>query len=416
MSICKRCGFVSPHHWGFKGRGYDKASLKQSSLYGNRIVSKKLFKLVLPVGLRLNKLSCTIESLKSNQVTLKYVPVVDKFQAAVSKLFAESNSESLQQLLAEDCIWKNSIKTVKGKQDVIGLFMRLVSFLVEPAIYLVESSDGRLRFSNEGNSKVFLHWTISATWPILWKPVVTYSGYSLLVWNEQGLVEYIEDFPSTPPWKILWDVLNSARYIYFAVVADPPENVCGNRKLIRNSRNYTLWEEISHVRWEYTSNQVESLEGVFSCFPVLPIEIFTDKFTRNETIFWTTPLFFKVNTDSLSEEMTWSFPYPVRFAMRHCDMQPGVRRRQISAGRRVASKAWFGDITSEKLVKLVEDFINCLKVDGLLSGSRSTKNLEIWWESPNCYLGFNRFGQLTLAMYRSGLIRTSFITCYLPSE
>ncbi|EME32087.1 GTP:GDP antiporter/ protein homodimerization [Galdieria sulphuraria] len=402
MSICKRCGFVSPYYWSFEGRRYHLASSRHSSLYGSSIIRKQLFRVKLSVSTFRGKLSCTIESLKPTQVPLKYIPVVDEFQKAILKVFRDSSSESLEQLLAEDCVWKNCIKTVKGKHEIIDVFTRLVSFFVEPSIYLAETWDEKLKLSSEANLTAVLQWTISATWPIFWKPVAVYSGYSLLLCNQQGLVTYIEDFPSNPPWKILWNVLYSIRYIYFAVVADPPESVCSNRKLIQWNGRYTLWEEVSHIRWEYTSNEIESLEGVFSCLPVLPAEIFTDKFTRNETILWTTPLFFRIDVDSSPKEMTWSFPYPIRFAMSHSDMQPGVKRRQIAAGRRVASKAWFGDITRNQLYNLVEDFVKCLKMDGLLNESRSTNHLEIWWESPNCYLGFNRSGQLTLAMYRTG--------------
>lgn len=414
-----RCGFASPCGSFVETRAFHKSACHNSSFYGNRTFRKQPQRNVLYFVAGFGNLRCTIESLNTKQAPVQYVSLAKELQTALIKLFKEKSSDSLEQLLAGDCVWKNCIKTVKGRQEIVNEFRGIISFVVEPCLYLVESCNNRLHsFDSIPNRKTVFEWTVSATWPIFWKPVVTYSGHSLVMWNEHGLVSYMEDFPTYSPWKILWNVLYSIRYLYFAVVADPPENVCNGRKLIRSTRRYSLWEEVSHVRWEYTnSHPLETRKGVFSCFPVLPAEVFTDKFTRNETIFWTTPLFFLVDFNALPEEkMTWSFPYPIRFSSSQVDLQQGVRWKRISASRRVASKAWLGDITREQLSKVVEDFVHCLKEDGVLKETDSKEHLEIWWSHSNSYLGFNRWGQLALAMYRNSVVDTSFIHCYIPSE
>eukprot|EP00166_Cyanidium_caldarium_P001310 ctg_1666.g386 len=85
--------------------------------------------------LRIFKCRCALENLTRVRETLDVFLLPELFQHAAKKLMSEGDETFLLSLLEEDCVWKNSFGTVKGRSKIADELKALVSFFAKAAIY-----------------------------------------------------------------------------------------------------------------------------------------------------------------------------------------------------------------------------------------------------------------------------------------
>jgi hypothetical protein len=306
---------------------------------------------------------------------------------------------------------------------MVQMFDSFLSFFLEPAVHFTAER----HVAGDANA-VELDWLLSFTYPLPWRPRVTFSGSTRAAFsslrpspNRRLITSVVEDWDA-PVRTIFKQTLPRLSDILWLYPAPHAETDDSTRKLLSKHDGYSIVRLAARPELRIRASIWDSDKPYVRATPALPAALFDGRLRRKEDYSTVSPI--SVRCVDGDNEYEWAVPIPGTMigsgtGLPEPSSQADEAQFVDTPARRCAIVRYRGYALSEKFEKKCDELVSKLQRDGFLPEGQDVEGSRVWARSYDCKIGFNSLSLLCIATYgttRGVPPRLNELLIELPSD